>query len=43
MSDPHLIFLQVVRFIPPLTITKEELAEGMEIFSAAVKEVLNEG
>jgi len=34
---------QVVRFIPPLTITKEELTEGMRIFSTAMKEVLNEG
>ncbi|KAF8326675.1 acetylornithine aminotransferase [Cantharellus anzutake] len=34
---------QVLRFIPPLNIKKEELAEGIKIFSAAVREVILEG
>jgi 4-aminobutyrate aminotransferase len=31
---------EVIRFIPSLTITKEELADGMKIFQEVVKEVL---
>lgn len=33
----------VMRLIPPLTITKEEVAEGIKIFSQAVRDVANEG
>jgi 4-aminobutyrate aminotransferase len=32
---------EVVRFIPPLTISKEELAKGMEIFERVVRSVLS--
>ncbi|PVG00397.1 putative 4-aminobutyrate aminotransferase [Serendipita vermifera] len=31
---------EVIRFIPPLNISKEELAEGMQTFQEVVKEVL---
>lgn len=34
---------QVVRFMPPLNITKEELANGIKIFQEAVREVAREG
>lgn len=34
---------EVIRFIPPLNISKEDIAKGCEIFSSAVKEVVKEG
>lgn len=34
---------EVVRFIPPLNISAEELAIGIEIFTQAVEEVVKEG
>ena len=34
---------EVIRFIPPLNITKEDLAKGCKIFAEAVEEVLHEG
>ncbi|KAF8313129.1 hypothetical protein DL93DRAFT_2125940 [Clavulina sp. PMI_390] len=34
---------QVIRFIPPLNITKDELAKGLAIFHDAVKSVVREG
>ena len=34
---------QVVRFIPPLNISKEDLAKGCQIFAEAVEEVVREG
>lgn len=34
---------EVVRFIPPLNISKEEMKEGCQIFAEAVKEVVKEG
>jgi 4-aminobutyrate aminotransferase len=34
---------EVIRFIPPLNITQEDLAKGIKIFSEAVKEVVHEG
>ncbi|KAL5523742.1 hypothetical protein ACEPAG_7915 [Sanghuangporus baumii] len=34
---------QVVRFIPPLNISGEDLAKGCEIFAAAVEEIVREG
>lgn len=40
---PRRYVSQVVRFIPPLNITKEELAKGMGVFHAAVKAVVKEG
>lgn len=32
-----------IRFIPALTISEEELAQGLEIFKAAVEQVAREG
>lgn len=32
---------EVIRFIPPLTISKEELASGMDIFERVVRSVLS--
>lgn len=34
---------EVIRFIPPLNITKEDLAKGTKIFAEAVEEVIREG
>nr|VWO99601.1 Cercosporin MFS transporter CTB4 (Cercosporin toxin biosynthesis cluster protein 4) [Ganoderma boninense] len=34
---------EVVRFIPPLNISKEDLAKGVQIFEEAVREVVKEG
>jgi 4-aminobutyrate aminotransferase len=34
---------QVVRFIPPLNISKEEMEKGCQIFKEAVEEVVREG
>jgi len=34
---------EVIRFIPPLNISREDLLKGCEIFTAAVKEVVREG
>lgn len=34
---------EVIRFIPPLNITKEDLAKGCAIFEEAVREVITEG
>ncbi|KAI0746035.1 pyridoxal phosphate-dependent transferase [Earliella scabrosa] len=34
---------EVIRFIPPLNITKEDLAKGCAIFAEAVEEVVREG
>lgn len=34
---------EVIRFIPPLNISREDLLKGCEIFAAAVKEVVREG
>ena len=34
---------EVVRFIPPLNISKEDLAKGCQIFTEAVEEVVREG
>jgi 4-aminobutyrate aminotransferase len=34
---------EVVRFIPPLNVSAEEMARGIEIFTRAVEEVVKEG
>lgn len=34
---------EVIRFIPALNITKEDLAKGCQIFAEAVEEVVKEG
>jgi 4-aminobutyrate aminotransferase len=34
---------EVVRFIPPLNISAEEMAKGIDIFTQAVEEVVKEG
>jgi 4-aminobutyrate aminotransferase len=34
---------EVIRLIPPLNVTKEEMAEGCKIFEESVKEVMREG
>ena len=34
---------EVVRFIPPLNVSAEELAIGIKIFTEAVEEVVKEG
>lgn len=34
---------ETIRFIPPLTISEEEMKRGIEIFSEAVREVAKEG
>ena len=34
---------EVVRFIPPLNVSVDEMAEGIEIFTQAVEEVVKEG
>lgn len=34
---------EVIRFIPPLNISKEDLATGCAIFAQAVEDVLHEG
>ena len=34
---------EVVRFIPPLNISAEDLKKGVDIFSQAVKQVVSEG
>lgn len=34
---------EVVRFIPPLNISKEDLAKGCAIFGEAVREIVKEG
>ncbi len=34
---------EVIRFIPPLNITQEDLNKGINIFSEAVEEVVREG
>jgi 4-aminobutyrate aminotransferase len=34
---------EVVRFIPPLNISKEDLAKGCAIFGEAIREVVKEG
>lgn len=32
---------EVIRFIPPLTVSKEELAEGVKVFEEVVREVIS--
>jgi 4-aminobutyrate aminotransferase len=34
---------EVLRFIPPLNVTQEEMKKGCEIFAEALKEVVREG
>jgi len=34
---------EVIRFIPPLNVSAEEMAVGIEIFTQAVEEVVKEG
>jgi 4-aminobutyrate aminotransferase len=34
---------QVIRFIPPLNVSKADLAKGSQIFAEAVREVVKEG
>ncbi|KAF9522847.1 acetylornithine aminotransferase [Crepidotus variabilis] len=34
---------EVIRFIPPLNVTKEEMKKGTEIFAESVREVVKEG
>ena len=34
---------EVIRFIPPLNVSAEEMAAGIEIFTEAVQEVVKEG
>lgn len=34
---------ETIRFIPPLTITEDEMAKGIKIFQEAVREVAHEG
>ena len=34
---------EVIRFIPPLNITREDLETGCKIFGRAVREVIREG
>ena len=34
---------ETIRFIPPLTVTEEEMAKGINIFQEAVREVAREG
>jgi len=34
---------EVVRFIPPLNVSAEDMARGIEIFTEAVEEVVKEG
>ena len=34
---------ETIRFIPPLTISEEEMAKGMKIFQESVREVAKEG
>lgn len=34
---------QVVRFIPPLNVSKEDMEKGCQIFKEAVEEVVREG
>jgi len=34
---------EVIRFIPPLNISAEDMAIGIEIFTQAVEEVMKEG
>ena len=34
---------EVVRFIPPLNVSAEEMAMGIEIFTRALEEVVKEG
>lgn len=34
---------EVIRFIPPLNISKEDLKKGCDIFTEAVEEVVKEG
>jgi len=34
---------EVVRFIPPLNVSKAEMKEGMDIFTQSVEEVVKEG
>ena len=34
---------EVVRFMPPLNVSAEEMAAGIEIFTRAVEEVVKEG
>lgn len=34
---------ETIRFIPPLTISEEEMAKGIEIFQQACREVAKEG
>lgn len=34
---------ETIRFIPPLTITEEEMATGIKIFQEAVRDVAKEG
>jgi 4-aminobutyrate aminotransferase len=33
---------ETLRFIPPLTVSEEEMAQGMEIFAEAVEQAINE-
>lgn len=34
---------EVIRFIPPLNISQEDMKKGCEIFTEAVEEVMKEG
>ena len=34
---------EVIRFIPPLNVSRDDLARGVEIFGEAVEEVVREG
>ncbi len=34
---------EVIRFVPPLNVSKEEMRKGCEIFSESVREIVKEG
>ena len=34
---------EVIRFIPPLNVSKEDMKKGCEIFAESVREVVKEG
>jgi len=34
---------EVIRFIPPLTVSKEEMKEGLRIFKEACEDIVKEG
>jgi 4-aminobutyrate aminotransferase-like enzyme len=37
------LYSNVIRFLPPLTIPDEQLAEGLALFEQALEEVAQEG